>query len=88
MIERHDAGRHAIGLAHRDVQVLGARRHGLALHLDGEPGVPFERLGGALDVDLHLGDGVAGIDHLGVQQLVGALADALGELVQILCRAP
>jgi len=45
------------------------------------------RLGRPLDVDLHFRDRVAGIDDLGAQQLVGALADALGELVQIFFRA-
>ena len=83
MIERHDAGGHAERLAHRDVQVLGAGRDGLAFHLDGEAGVPFELLGGLLDVAFHLRDGVAGVHHLGVEQFFAALADALGHLLEI-----
>ena len=66
------------------MHVFGRRQNGLALHLVTEAGEVFQLRDRLTDVGAHLGDGVAGIHHLDAQNLVGALGEAVGELVQIL----
>ena len=64
VVERHDAGDHAPGLAQREMQSLRRRGHGLALDLAREPREVLEVGRGDLHVGAELADGVAGIARL------------------------
>ena len=87
MIERNDPPDQSVRLAQGEMQVRGARRDRLAFDLEAEARVVVERIAGRGHVAAHLGDGVAGIDDLDLEQFVGAGADRLGETTQPRWRA-
>ena len=62
------------------MQVVGARRDGLAFDLAGKAGIEIERVAGGGDVGAHFRNGVAGIDDLDAQNLVGLVTQLLRQL--------
>ncbi len=83
MVERDDAPDHAIGLAHGEMQVARRRGHRGALQFVGQARVITQRVAAEPDVEAHLGDGIAGVHHLDLEDLLAALQHRVGELVEI-----
>src|SRR5690606_9297171 len=81
-VPRHDLGADADRLAQGHVDDALAHRDRLAVELVAGAGVVLEDGGGGEDLALRAGQRLAGVAALDEGQLVGALADAVGDLLE------